>query len=89
MMIDIDYFKTINDTYGHLNGDYILKSASSLISSTISTVKNSEAIVARYGGEEFIVFIQFDSSAAISDVAEEVRKEFEQAVFCTASRKKK
>jgi diguanylate cyclase (GGDEF)-like protein len=49
IMIDIDHFKTINDTYGHQCGDFILKSLSSRISSLIRNVD----YLARYGGEEF------------------------------------
>lgn len=50
--LDIDHFKAVNDSYGHLFGDKVLKEISSIIS--IST-RNKEDIVIRYGGEEFII----------------------------------
>jgi len=53
MMIDIDDFKEINDTYGHLQGDTILRELSDRI---LKTVRTSD-IVARYGGEELIVIL--------------------------------
>ena len=49
MMLDADYFKQINDTYGHLAGDIVLKNISTLVSNLIRT----EDIACRYGGEEF------------------------------------
>lgn len=51
LMIDIDFFKKINDTYGHDGGDVILTSVAQMIK---SCVRNSD-VVARYGGEEFVV----------------------------------
>jgi len=54
MMIDLDYFKKVNDTYGHQFGDLCLVEFSKVLSSIISRQSD---IVARYGGEEFIVFL--------------------------------
>ena len=53
LLLDIDYFKMINDTYGHDAGDIVLKSFSNLI---ISCIRESDVAV-RYGGEEFIVIL--------------------------------
>lgn len=53
VMIDIDFFKTINDTYGHLEGDRVLSCFGSQIRQTFS-----KETVCRYGGEEFVVFIK-------------------------------
>ncbi len=50
-ILDIDFFKKINDTYGHLVGDEVLKSMSNLIKTNVRV----EDIVARYGGEEFVI----------------------------------
>lgn len=52
-MIDIDDFKNINDTYGHLAGDYIIQSVANLLN---DTTRKSD-VVARYGGEEFILLL--------------------------------
>lgn len=51
-IFDLDYFKKVNDTYGHQAGDHVLKEFSALLSDTL----RSDDIFARYGGEEFILF---------------------------------
>lgn len=53
LMIDIDHFKSINDTYGHQFGDYILKELATLLRESSRTVD----IIGRYGGEEFLVLV--------------------------------
>ena len=53
VMGDIDYFKSINDEFGHLNGDEVLK----YVSSTIKDVLGLRGIVGRFGGEEFIIIL--------------------------------
>ncbi|HHV65796.1 MAG TPA: GGDEF domain-containing protein [Peptococcaceae bacterium] len=52
-MIDIDNFKTINDTYGHLYGDYVLER----ISKTIINSLRQNDIVGRFGGDEFLIIL--------------------------------
>ncbi len=54
IMLDIDHFKSINDTYGHDAGDIVLKHLSDIITQTL----RKSDIIARWGGEEFIVFLQ-------------------------------
>jgi len=69
MMIDIDYFKKFNDTYGHQVGDEVLK----LLASTLSkTVKGSD-IAARYGGEEFSVILPTTNLDGAYSVGENIR----------------
>jgi diguanylate cyclase (GGDEF)-like protein len=58
IMIDIDHFKLINDTYGHQMGDFVLNRFASII----KTQKRSEDVFARYGGEEFIILPRGDLS---------------------------
>ncbi|MCL1924490.1 MAG: diguanylate cyclase [Defluviitaleaceae bacterium] len=53
IVFDIDHFKKINDTYGHLSGDDVLKSVVSIVSSSL----RSGYIFARWGGEEFVIFL--------------------------------
>jgi diguanylate cyclase (GGDEF)-like protein len=53
LILDLDKFKRINDTYGHLQGDYVLKKCASIIRSSVRTIDT----VARYGGEEFAVIL--------------------------------
>ncbi|MEO6420718.1 MAG: GGDEF domain-containing protein, partial [Polyangiaceae bacterium] len=51
IMIDVDFFKKVNDTYGHLAGDEVLKSTAKVLAAGLRT----EDLIARYGGEEFVV----------------------------------
>jgi diguanylate cyclase (GGDEF)-like protein/PAS domain S-box-containing protein len=53
IMIDVDFFKSVNDTYGHLTGDEVLRGLAEMIGQAVRTVD----IVARYGGEEFAVLL--------------------------------
>jgi len=53
--LDIDYFKNVNDTYGHDVGDIILREVGNIL---LHTIRVEEDIVVRYGGEEFVIFIK-------------------------------
>ncbi|QKE28802.1 diguanylate cyclase/phosphodiesterase [Arcobacter acticola] len=61
--LDIDHFKTVNDSYGHIAGDKILKELAAIISSSTRT---KEDIVIRYGGEEFIILTKVKSEDSVS-----------------------
>ena len=77
VLMDVDHFKQINDTYGHLAGDYVLKQ----IASTIRTKVRREDIFARYGGEEFALLLpEVDHKGAVL-LAEKARKLVEQQHF--------
>jgi diguanylate cyclase (GGDEF)-like protein len=77
VMLDIDHFKTFNDTYGHQNGDRVLKEVSKCLQNSVREVD----ILARYGGEEFaIICPELDSEATIIPV-ERIRKSVENAEF--------
>lgn len=70
IMVDIDFFKTYNDTYGHQAGDKCLKQVANVFSSTLHRPGD---LVARYGGEEFVVVLpRTDAKGAVS-VAEAMR----------------
>ena len=69
MMLDIDYFKRINDTFGHDAGDAVLKA---LCEAGLATVRNID-IFARFGGEEFIVLLPETTSDQAGLVAERLR----------------
>lgn len=69
MMIDIDHFKNINDTFGHTVGDLALREIATRIKKTVRTID----IVARFGGEEFIVLMPETSLDEACQVAERVR----------------
>lgn len=70
MVIDIDHFKQVNDTYGHLAGDTVLKYVAQAIQNTIR--RSDEAF--RYGGEEFVVILSNTELEGANFIAERVRK---------------
>lgn len=74
MIIDIDHFKAVNDTHGHIAGDKVLKSVASLIRSSI---RRSDEVF-RYGGEEFVVILSNTKQGGAKFIAERVRKEIEK-----------
>lgn len=77
MLIDIDYFKRINDTYGHDCGDEILRQVAGVIQQTVS----EQGLVSRIGGEEFVV-VCFDSlPEAFYQLADTLRQRIQQAAF--------
>lgn len=77
VMLDIDHFKSINDTYGHMIGDEILRKISAMI---VETVRIGD-IVGRYGGEEFSIVLSDISEEAVLDVCERIRRNVEQHIF--------
>ena len=73
VMYDLDHFKNVNDTYGHLAGDHVLREISRRLHSRI----RREELLARYGGEEFVILLpETDSEGAIS-FAEHIRERVE------------
>lgn len=78
VIIDIDYFKKINDTYGHLCGDYVLKEVAYLI---LDNFRKTD-IVFRYGGEEFAVILTETPSENVFIPLERIRKSIENHQFC-------
>jgi diguanylate cyclase (GGDEF)-like protein len=78
LMIDIDHFKHINDTYGHLVGDECLKAVAQ---ETQNTLRRSADEVARYGGEEFAVILPNTSVAGATQIAEEIRCRLERTAI--------
>ncbi len=73
MIFDIDNFKKINDTYGHLQGDRVLRDISSLVKAEIRT----HDVFARYGGEEFILMLPQTAIEGAKLVAEKIRRKIE------------
>ncbi len=69
IMIDLDHFKTVNDTYGHPAGDIVLAEIARLL---LANVRASD-IVARYGGEEFVILIPAMKAADAAKAAEKLR----------------
>ncbi len=79
LMIDIDYFKNVNDTYGHLTGDYVLKRMAEEFKS--KTIFRESDIIARYGGEEFIVLLPETDEENARLPSERFRKHINEIVF--------
>lgn len=77
MLIDIDHFKTVNDTYGHLTGDAVLIEIASLLQSAMRPTD----IVARYGGEEFAVLVSNADLEATAVFAEELSSRIQAHVI--------
>ncbi|MDK9712171.1 diguanylate cyclase [Acidaminobacter sp.] len=76
LMIDIDYFKQYNDTYGHITGDEMIIRIASLIS---QNVKRTSDLVARYGGDEFIVLLSNTDEPGALKVASSIRSTLSSA----------
>lgn len=69
---DIDFFKKVNDTYGHNCGDMVLK----MVSNVMKEIKEEEGFVSRWGGEEFLVVLKKDKEQAlerIKEIADKIR----------------
>jgi len=77
LMLDLDFFKRINDTYGHPFGDYVLKHFAGLIKRSI----RKGDVAARYGGEEFLCILPNCDKDQAKTVAERIRWETERHVF--------
>ncbi len=77
LFIDVDHFKQINDTYGHLAGDKVLRG----VAQSIGTSVRGHDFAARYGGEEFAVVVCEPDEHALNVVAERARRAIEEHVF--------
>lgn len=77
MMIDLDHFKQVNDTYGHLNGDAVLAELASIL----STSARESDVCARYGGEEFALILHETTEAGARTLAERIRAKVAAATF--------
>lgn len=75
MLLDIDYFKKVNDTYGHMAGDKVLQRFAKIIKEN----KRDIDIAARLGGEEFILLLPFSDADGSKNLAERIRKECEKS----------
>jgi diguanylate cyclase (GGDEF)-like protein len=71
--IDIDFFKKVNDTYGHLIGDEVLQHVAKIISNSVRSID----IVTRYGGEEFVILSPNTTLESSVKIAERVRQHVE------------
>lgn len=77
MLIDVDNFKQINDTYGHLAGDRVLRALAKIL----DEMRRESDLLARYGGEEFVFLLPETSAQNAHVAAEAVRSKVERSVF--------
>jgi diguanylate cyclase (GGDEF)-like protein len=78
-MIDIDYFKMVNDTYGHDIGDMVIKELSYILRTTI----RGSDIAIRYGGEEFLVLLYNPNKSKVIEIATKIAIKFKDIEFQT------
>jgi diguanylate cyclase (GGDEF)-like protein len=69
LVIDIDHFKRVNDTFGHEIGDWVLK----MVATTLASARRDADVVARFGGEEFVIMLPETTLVAATTVAERIR----------------
>ncbi|MGF1467463.1 MAG: diguanylate cyclase [Sandaracinaceae bacterium] len=77
VMFDIDHFKSVNDTYGHLAGDYVLKELAQLVKNRL----RPDDVVGRYGGEEFCALLPETPLLGAASIAEDLRRRVEANPF--------
>jgi diguanylate cyclase (GGDEF)-like protein/PAS domain S-box-containing protein len=77
VMLDIDFFKKINDTYGHVTGDSVLAGLAQLL----TEIARTSDLVARFGGEEFVLILPETNLIDAQDVAERIRKKVADTPF--------
>lgn len=78
MVVDIDHFKKVNDTYGHMAGDECLAGVARCIDNMFNRPSD---VVARYGGEEFVVILPYVGRTNALQLGEVIRKEIESTSF--------
>ena len=81
LMMDIDHFKRINDTYGHHAGNIVLKEFAKILESFVP----EGAILARYGGEEFVLLIPHINKSEAAELGEQIRQKIEITPFLIES----
>ena len=77
MMFDIDHFKIVNDTYGHLTGDWVLKEVCRIVEKRIGRTD----VFGRWGGEEFVCLLSDTNAQEASELAEKIRKDVAAHTF--------
>jgi diguanylate cyclase (GGDEF)-like protein len=71
LLIDIDYFKSLNDTYGHLCGDYVIKTVAKILKDNV----RGTDVVARYGGDELAIMLIETNTKSALEVAKKLKHE--------------
>jgi two-component system, cell cycle response regulator len=81
LMMDLDHFKMVNDTYGHVSGDAVLKEVAHRINQAV----RSYDFLGRYGGEEFLAVLSECCPNDLRTIAERIRSEVVDSPICTAT----
>ena len=81
LFLDLDFFKRVNDTHGHLAGSQVLREVGHLLRRKLAEV---EGLAARYGGDEFVLLSPKADLERAVDIAEEIRAEILGTTFCAA-----
>ena len=75
IMLDLDHFKAVNDTHGHLGGDTALKAVARIVERSVQTTRGGDqSLVARYGGEEIVVLLPGMGEGGARRIAESIRE---------------
>lgn len=77
VLLDLDHFKTVNDTYGHANGDTVLIEAALIIKKNMGGIRRAF----RYGGEEFVLLFENDDTNQVIQVVDNIRKDLAEKKF--------
>jgi len=77
ILMDIDHFKNVNDTYGHECGDYVISTIAVILRSAV----RKQDMVCRWGGEEFLLFLPETSLGGAAKIAETIRRKIEDYPF--------
>ena len=75
LIVDVDFFKEFNDTYGHVAGDECLKKVAQILNQVLST----QGLVGRYGGDEFLLTVVGTQTFSVSEIAMEIKNALEEA----------
>ncbi len=85
IMLDIDYFKSINDIYGHQYGDHILKTIAAFLTKSV----RGNDVVARYGGDEFLILMPDTDKNGVFELSKDLLAKFNNHIFDPKFRKLK
>jgi len=81
VMLDLDFFKNVNDTFGHAAGDVVLKATAGIIRQTIRAYD----LLGRYGGEEFVLLLTALEATEAHKLMERIRENMENSIICYES----
>ncbi len=77
VLMDIDHFKSVNDSYGHPMGDEVLRQVSKILKASVRNVD----LVARYGGEEFVLILEEVTKESVYTLTNRIREEIKKIIF--------